>query len=59
MSTQYGDSTRSVKAVGGPVIPGQPVAPAPVLASTYHLSDQLSSDDTAELDTYGRSSNPT
>jgi cystathionine gamma-lyase len=31
------------------------VAPPPVLASTYHLS----TDDTADLDTYGRSSNPT
>ena len=55
MSSRYGDSTRSVKAVRSPAIPGQPVAPPPVLASTYHLS----SDDTADLDTYGRSSNPT
>jgi cystathionine gamma-lyase len=59
VTNPYGDSTRCVKAVGGPAIPGQPVAPSPVLASTYHLSDQPSTDETAELDTYGRSSNPT
>ncbi|MEZ0366731.1 cystathionine gamma-lyase [Mycobacterium sp. pUA109] len=52
---QYGDSTRSVKAVSPPAVPGQPVAAAPVPASAFHLS----SDETAELDTYGRSSNPT
>jgi cystathionine gamma-lyase len=55
MSSRYGDSTRSLKAVSSPAIPGQPVAPPPVLASTYHLS----TDETADLDTYGRSSNPT
>jgi cystathionine gamma-lyase len=55
MSSRYGDSTRSLKAVSSLAIPGQPVAPPPVLASTYHLS----TDDTADLDTYGRSSNPT
>lgn len=52
---RYGDSTRSVKAVSPQAIPGQPVAPAPVLASTYHLS----TDEAADLDTYGRSSDPT
>lgn len=54
MSNRYGDSTRSLKAVGSPVIPGQPVAPQAVLASTYHLS----SDETPGLDGYGRNSNP-
>jgi len=55
MTDRYGDSTRSVKAVSSQAIPGQPVVPPPVLASTYHLS----TDETADLDTYGRSSNPT
>src|ERR1700676_2780960 len=55
MAEHYGDSTRSVKAVASEVIPGQPVAPGPVPASTYHLS----ADESAPLDTYGRSSNPT
>jgi cystathionine gamma-lyase len=55
MAEQCGPSTRSVKAVSAAAIPGQPVAPVPVSASTYHLSD----DEAAELDTYGRSSNPT
>jgi cystathionine gamma-lyase len=55
MSSRYGDSTRSLKAVISQAIPGQPVAPPAVLASTYHLS----TDETADLDTYGRSSNPT
>lgn len=55
MSSRYGDSTRSVKAVSSLAIPGQPVAPPAVFASTYFLSD----DDSAELDVYGRSSNPT
>jgi cystathionine gamma-lyase len=55
MSIRYGDSTRSLKAVSSLAIPGQPVAPPPVLASTYHLSTE----DAADLDTYGRSSNPT
>jgi len=50
----YGDSTRSVKAVGSESIPGGPVAPMPVPASTYHLSP----DETEPLDSYGRSSNP-
>ena len=55
MDGTYGDSTRSVKAVGSQVAPGEPVAPPPVPASTYHLS----SDESASLDTYGRASNPT
>jgi cystathionine gamma-lyase len=52
---QYGDSTRSVKAVRSPAVPGAPVAPSPVFASTY----QLPADESAQLDSYGRSSNPT
>ncbi|OBG82414.1 cystathionine gamma-lyase [Mycobacterium sp. E802] len=54
MDGWYGDSTRSVKAVGVESIPGQPVAPIPVPASAYHLSP----DETEPLDSYGRSSNP-
>ncbi|HVR00215.1 MAG TPA: cystathionine gamma-lyase [Mycobacterium sp.] len=53
--TDYGDSTRSVNAASHPATAGLPVAPSPVLASTYHLS----ADEAAPLDTYGRSSNPT
>jgi cystathionine gamma-lyase len=55
MDGQYGDSTRSVKAVGSKAIPGTPVSPQPVPAATYHLSP----DETEPLDSYGRSSNPT
>ena len=55
MDGTYGDSTRSVKAVGSEAVPGAPVAPPPVPASTYHLSP----DETEPLDSYGRSSNPT
>lgn len=55
MSSPYGDSTRSVKAVSSPAAPGRPVASPAVLASTYHLS----ADETADFDTYGRSSNAT
>ncbi|HZA10991.1 cystathionine gamma-lyase [Mycobacterium sp.] len=51
----YGDSTRSLKAAAPESIPGQPVAPTPVPASTYHLTE----DESAEYDTYGRGSNPT
>src|SRR6478735_2094341 len=51
----YGDSTRSVNAVGSEPVPGTPVAPPPVPASTYHLSP----DETEPLDSYGRYSNPT
>jgi cystathionine gamma-lyase len=50
-----GDSTRSVKAVRTPAVPGQPVASSPVLATAYHLS----ADESARLDSYGRDSNPT
>lgn len=55
MTSPLGDSTRCVKAVSTPAIPGLPVAPPLVSASTYHLP----TDDTGDLDTYGRSSNPT
>jgi cystathionine gamma-lyase len=55
MDGKYGDSTRSVKAVRSEAKPGEPVAPVPVPASAYHLS----TDETAPLDSYGRSSNPT
>jgi cystathionine gamma-lyase len=55
MTGMYGDSTRTVKSVSSQTVPGQPVAPAVVLASNYHLS----SDESEVLDTYGRSSNPT
>lgn len=55
MDGTYGDSTRSVKAVGAEAVPGQPVATPPVPVSAYHLSP----DEAEPLDTYGRSSNPT
>jgi cystathionine gamma-lyase len=55
MDGQYGDSTRSVKAVGSEAVPGRPVAAPPMPASTYHLSP----DETEALDSYGRNSNPT
>ena len=55
MSTPYGDSTRSVKAVAPEAIPGGPLAQPPVLASAYHIPP--SEDDS--LDSYGRYHNPT
>ncbi|MGE2690650.1 cystathionine gamma-lyase [Mycolicibacterium pulveris] len=55
MEAQYGDSTRSVKAVGTEAIPGSPVTPPPVPAAAYHLSP----DETEPVDFYGRNSNPT
>lgn len=51
----YGDSTRTVNAVGAHAVPGAPVAPVPVPASAFHLSP----DESEPLDTYGRMSNPT
>ncbi|MCF6386866.1 cystathionine gamma-lyase [Mycobacterium sp. MBM] len=51
----YGDSTRTVNAVGLQAVPGEPVAPVPVPASAFHLSP----DESEPLDTYGRMSNPT
>jgi cystathionine gamma-lyase len=55
MDGRFGDSTRSVKAVGSEPVPGSPVAPPPVPASTFHLSP----DESESLDKYGRYSNPT
>jgi cystathionine gamma-lyase len=55
MLDSYGSSTRTVKAVSSQAIPGQPVMATPVPVSAYHLSG----DEGADLDTYGRSSNPT
>jgi cystathionine gamma-lyase len=51
----YGDSTRSVKAVGSEPVSGSPVVSPPVLASTFHLSP----DEAEPSDKYGRYSNPT
>jgi cystathionine gamma-lyase len=55
MDGRYGDSTRSVKAVGSAAVPGSPVVSPPVLASTFHLPPE----DSESLDKYGRYSNPT
>lgn len=55
MNGPYGDSTRSVNAVGAEPVPGEPVASPPVPAVTYHLAP----DEADQLDSYGRSSNPT
>ncbi len=55
MTGPYGDSTRSVKAVGAEAVPGQPVAATPVPAAAYHIPP--SEDDS--LDSYGRYHNPT
>ena len=52
---QYGDSTRSVRAVDTEAVPGEPVGPVPVPASAFHLSAQES----PEPHIYGRYSNPT
>lgn len=49
----YGDSTRTVKAVDSESIPGQPVVLGPVPASTFHLSAEG-----GEIDVYGRYDNP-
>lgn len=49
-----GDSTRCVKAVGIQEIPGSPLGPSPVFAAPYVLGD----DETADIDTYARASNP-
>src|SRR3954463_4050891 len=55
MTAPYGDSTRSVKAVGAEAVPGAPVTPPPVPAAAYHIPP--SEDDS--LDSYGRYHNPT
>lgn len=49
-----GDSTRAIRAVDIPAVAGQPVAPMPVPAATFHLSP----DEEAEDHIYGRYSNP-
>ena len=57
MSTEpghFGASTRTVKAVTSQAVPGEPVSPPVVPATTFHLTE----DAPADLDTYGRSSNP-
>lgn len=55
MTSQYGDSTRTVKAASPQAVPGQPITSPPVLAAAYHLSP----DEDGALDSYGRYSNPT
>jgi cystathionine gamma-lyase len=55
MDGLYGDSTRCVKAVGSESVPGSPVVPPPILASTFHLP----SEESESVDKYGRYSNPT
>ena len=50
----FGPSTRTVKATGSEAVVGSPVSPPVVPASTFHLGD----DESAQYDTYGRSSNP-
>jgi len=54
MSTQWGGSTRCVRAGVGPAVAGQPLLPGPVLAAPYHLS----SEEGSESDYYARVSNP-
>ena len=57
MSTEpghFGSSTRTVKAVTSQAVPGGPVSPPVVPATTFHLTE----DSPAGLDTYGRTSNP-
>jgi cystathionine gamma-lyase len=55
MDGRYGDSTRSVKAIGAEAVPGSPIAPPPIPAAAYHIPP---SEDDA-LDSYGRYHNPT
>jgi len=54
MTSRYGDSTRTVKAVDTDAVAGQPVAHTPVPASAFHLS----ADEGSEPHVYGRYSNP-
>jgi Cystathionine beta-lyases/cystathionine gamma-synthases len=49
----WGDSTRAVLAAAADHIPGTPMLQGPVLAAPYQLGS-----DEAEVDTYGRASNP-
>jgi cystathionine gamma-lyase len=55
MADEFGASTRSVKAVSSHHDPGQPVAPSPVSAATFHLPPEAGEG----LDFYGRATNPT
>ncbi len=50
---RFGISTRTVKAVDFQAVPGDPVSPILVPATTFHLGDE-----TGGLDFYGRASNP-
>lgn len=52
---RFGPSTATVKIVGGQAIPGEPISPEMVPATTFHLDP----DPTGDLDYYGRNSNPT
>ena len=49
-----GDSTRCVKAVAAEGSPGSPMQQGPVFAAPYLLGE----DETGEVDTYARASNP-
>jgi cystathionine gamma-lyase len=51
----YGSSTRTVKIVGTQPVPGQPVSSGVAPSATFHLA----SEHDADLDFYGRNSNPT
>lgn len=55
MTERFGDSTRAVKATASEAIPGEPVMPALVSASAFHLSPEEGS----ESYVYGRYGNPT
>lgn len=50
---RFGISTRAVKAVGLQALPGDPVSPVLVPATTFHLDE-----DAGAPDFYGRASNP-
>ena len=54
MTSHYGDSTRTVKAVDTAAVAGRPVAHTPYPASAFHLSGEEGS----EAHVYGRYSNP-
>jgi cystathionine gamma-lyase len=55
MDGRYGDSTRTVKAVGAEAVPGSPISSPPIPAAAYHIPP---TEDDA-LDSYGRYHNPT
>ncbi|WP_212840996.1 cystathionine gamma-lyase [Catellatospora sp. IY07-71] len=56
MSSQYGDSTRSLHAGMPAPVPGAPMLPGPVFAAPYHLDP---AGWTPGTDGYGRGDNPT